>query len=76
MLDYPQKHCSAPCLQEGHLLIVFSLHACKRQNFTVQYSTCFKKKNDNKQNIHFVDCRFTNKYTFLVLSFSYLVRGL
>jgi len=43
----------------------FSLHACKRQNFTVQYSSGLKKKVSR----HFSDYHFTNKYVFLVLSF-------
>lgn len=45
----------------------FDLHACKRQNFTVQYSPGFKKK--KKKSIHFSDFHFANKYAFLVLSF-------
>lgn len=58
MLDYPQKRRSAPHLQEGHLLIVFPLHACKRQNITVQYSTGFKKKKTaNKNETKHTFCR-------------------
>lgn len=43
----------------------FSLHACKRQNFTVQYCPGLKKINEQT----FFRLPFSNKHAFLVLSF-------